>query len=89
MERKLFQSEQIKSVAIATKTFGEAVIAGKMYGFLSNWRGHRVRYIGENGVIYSTERKQDFKRLPRKQKYVDQILQIINKDVPKQLKLNI
>lgn len=88
MKSKLWRSEQIKSVAVSTKTFGEAAIAGKMYGVLSDWRGHRIRYIGENNIIYSTERKRDFIKLPRKQKYIDQILQIVNSDIPQQLKLS-
>lgn len=79
-QEKKYKEEDIKHVIVAKRTFNGATVAGKMYACISNWRGLRITYIGENNVVYSSRTKEAFIRSPRSSKYLKELLTVINSD---------
>ena len=74
----LLKNDEIKGVAISLVNKENIRKKGESYIILSNWRGKRIRYIGENGKIFSTLHKNEFKKLPKIPKNVDKILNRVN-----------
>lgn len=79
-KKKTYEEKDIKHVIVAKRTFNGATVAGKMYACISDWRSLRITYIGEDNVVYSSRTKEAFIRLPRRNKYLKELLALINSD---------
>ncbi len=75
-----WKESDIVSIAVSLCDYNNATKAGVIYGILSNWRGKYIEYIGEKGIKYKTMRKHQFKRLPKKPQYVEEVLRRANAD---------
>ncbi|MGL5714874.1 MAG: hypothetical protein ACRCX2_17795 [Paraclostridium sp.] len=83
--KEFWSEEDVVNVAVCLSTNPtdpQTRIAGKCYLILTDFRKKKIRYVGEDGRAYTTDRKWVFKKIPKKPHVVKELLEIANRRKP-------
>ncbi|MGL5712929.1 MAG: hypothetical protein ACRCX2_07915 [Paraclostridium sp.] len=81
-DKDSWSAEDVANVAVCLSTNPtdpQTRIAGKCYIILTDFRRKKIRYVGEDGRAYSTDKKWVFKKITKKDHVVKELLEIANR----------